>query len=193
MLNSFVLVIALVATGIVKPAWSDFNDGAIAVEQGDYAKALQEWTSVAVQGDVKAQYNLGVMHADGLGTKQNYTEAAKWYLLAAKEGYGAAQYNLGILYQRGLGVPVSTTSAVKWYHQAAENGVPESLFSLALVYVDGEGVARNYVTAFMWLSLATIKGHPEASSFLENLRQKMTTPQITQGQEAADEWLTTHW
>ena len=192
MLNLFVLVVVLAATGIVRPAWSDFNDGAVAVEQGDYVKALQEWTSVAIEGDVKAQYNLGVMHADGLGTQQNYTEAAKWYLLAAKHGYGAAQYNLGVLYQRGLGVPVSTTSAVKWYHQAAENGVPESFFSLALVFAKGEGVARNYVTAFMWLSLATIKGHPEAPIFLEKFRPKLTASQMAEGEQAANEWLTTH-
>ena len=40
----------------------------------------------AEQGYADAQYNLGVMYANGHGVSQDYAEAAKWYRLAAEQG-----------------------------------------------------------------------------------------------------------
>ena len=174
------------------PGWCDFKDGATAMKSGDYELALQEWTSVALEGNKKAQYNLGVMHADGIGTMQNHVKAAKWYLLAAKQGYGSAQYNLAVLYQHGMGVPMSTSSALKWYHQAAENGIPEAFLPLGRAYTDGDGVPKNYSSAFIWLSLAVINGSPNASGYLQKVRQKMTRDQIALGNKGIQDWIKKH-
>ncbi len=46
------------------PSWgADFA----AHENGDYATALNEWQSLAEQGDVEAQYNLGLIYSNGDG------------------------------------------------------------------------------------------------------------------------------
>ena len=45
----------------------------IAVDAGRFENVMKR----AVSGDVKAQYSLGVMYADGLGVAQNYSEAVK--------------------------------------------------------------------------------------------------------------------
>jgi TPR repeat protein len=42
--------------------------------------------TMAQKGDVRAQYYLGEMHEQGLGTKQNIAEAFKWYAKAAEKG-----------------------------------------------------------------------------------------------------------
>ena len=63
---------------------TDAADAAYA--KGDYATALRLLRPLADQGDAVAQYNLGVMHANGHGVPQNYAEAAKWYRLAADQG-----------------------------------------------------------------------------------------------------------
>jgi len=38
----------------------------------------------AEQGDVSAQFNLGVMYDDGEGVPQDYAEAIRWYRVAAE-------------------------------------------------------------------------------------------------------------
>lgn len=42
--------------------------------------------AMAEKGDSRAQYFLGEMHEQGLGTKQNAEEAFKWYAKAAEQG-----------------------------------------------------------------------------------------------------------
>ena len=48
--------------------------------------ALQEWQPLAEQGDVSAQYNLGIIYANGRGVPENDAEAVKWYSKAAEQG-----------------------------------------------------------------------------------------------------------
>jgi TPR repeat protein len=42
--------------------------------------------AMAEKGDTRAQYFLGEMHEQGLGTKQDVDEAFKWYAKAAEHG-----------------------------------------------------------------------------------------------------------
>ena len=86
------LLLALPAAG------QDFQKGYDAHERGDYAAALREFRPLAEQGNGKAQYNLGLMYANGHGVKQDYAEAVKWYRLATEQGFAYAQNNLGLMY-----------------------------------------------------------------------------------------------
>ena len=58
----------------------------------------------AEQGDVRAQYHLGLMYSNGDGVAQNYCEAVEWFLKAAEQGYARAQCELELMYSRGYGV-----------------------------------------------------------------------------------------
>ena len=79
------------------PSSADFQKGLDAAQKGDFATALREWKPLAEQGVAFAQYNLGVMYANGQGVPQNYKTAVKWYRLAAKQGLAGAQYYLGVM------------------------------------------------------------------------------------------------
>ena len=99
---------------------ADFQAGVDAYNQGDYATALKEWRPLAEQGDVDAQFNLGVMYDMGHGVPpQDYGEAVRWYRLAAEQGYASAQVNLGVLYGDGLGVLQDHVQAHMWANLAA--------------------------------------------------------------------------
>jgi uncharacterized protein len=63
---------------------------------------------------IKAETNLGIMHANGKGVTQNFAEARKWFQRAADHGEVKAQSNLGALYATGRGVPQSYLEAAKW-------------------------------------------------------------------------------
>ena len=71
---------------------------------GTMRAAILEWTQVAQDGNARAQYNLGWMHANGRGIAQDFQEAIKWYTKSAEQGNVNAQYNLGNLYLRGQGL-----------------------------------------------------------------------------------------
>ena len=49
---------------------------------------LDELRALAEQGDADAQFNLGVMYANGEGVSQDYVEAHMWYNLAAAQSSG---------------------------------------------------------------------------------------------------------
>jgi uncharacterized protein len=44
------------------------------------------YRKAAEQGDAHAQFNLGVMYADGIGVPQDAVQAYMWYNLAAAQG-----------------------------------------------------------------------------------------------------------
>ena len=80
------IIAALIFGSIGALLAADFDAGLAALQKGDYAAALREWTPLAEQGDAEAQFNLGVMYQKGNGVKQDNKQAAKWFALAAKQG-----------------------------------------------------------------------------------------------------------
>jgi TPR repeat protein len=93
-----------------------------AYQNGEYVRAAQLFRALAEQGHARAQFNLGLLLADGKGVQRNYPAAQKWYQKAAKQGHAEAQYNLGVLVYDGLGVERDYAAARKWFHQAAAQG-----------------------------------------------------------------------
>jgi len=75
--------------------------------------------SGATPRHAKAQNNLGLIYADGLGVPQNYATAVKWYRKAAEQGHAIAQSNLGVMYRDGEGVSRDYVEAHKWFSLAA--------------------------------------------------------------------------
>jgi len=78
-------------------------------------RSLNFFRMAAEQGNPEAQFELGQMHAQGLGITQQFEVAADWYLLAAKQGHAKAQFHLGFLYSHGQGVGQDYAKAYQWY------------------------------------------------------------------------------
>ena len=63
------------------------NQGDDSTETANARKiSLKEMRKTAEQGDVKAQYNLGMVFHEGLGVPQDFIEAYKWLVIAAASG-----------------------------------------------------------------------------------------------------------
>ena len=88
----------------------------------DYNEAFKGWKLAAEQGDVEAQYNLGLTYANGEGVPQDLEAALKWWKLAAEQGSADAQSDLGVMDQSGIGVPQDYKEALKWNKLAGEQG-----------------------------------------------------------------------
>ena len=86
---------------------------------------MQCYRKAAEQGFAEAQYNLGVMYANGQGVRQDYTQAVQWYRKAAEQGLAEAQYNLGVMYAKGEGVRQNYKIAKGWFGKACDNGLQQ--------------------------------------------------------------------
>ena len=132
------------------------------------------WFRIAAErGLAEAQYNLGVMHADGRGVERNLAEAARWYRLAAEQGVAQAQYNLGTLYGLGLGVPMDEARGAQWLHKAADQNMPEAQYNLGVLYEHGRGVRLDGRAALVWYQRAARLGYEPAEQRLSALRAKL--------------------
>jgi len=78
---------------------------------------------VARSDDPEAQYILGDMLSDGVGTRENYRKAAEWYEKAALSGYPPAQMALAEVFEAGFGVPEDLVSAYAWFNIASGYGL----------------------------------------------------------------------
>jgi len=115
----------------------------------------------ARQGDVEAQYRLGMLAHTGEGVPQNEAEAVQWLQRAALQGHPEAQRLLGRFYLTGQGVPRNETAAAYWYRQAADQGDPEAQWQLGRLALAGQGVPRNEAEAVYWYRRAAEQGDPE--------------------------------
>jgi TPR repeat protein len=97
--------------------WEDYE---AANSSNDSAAAIKILRSLALQGDAKAQAEIGVMYEVGSnGLTKDLIEASKWYRLAAAQGNTDSQYWLGTMYAEGRGVPQDYQWAHKWLNLAA--------------------------------------------------------------------------
>ena len=82
---------------------------------------------LAEQGDVLAQYNLGMMYQNGQGVTLDYKEAVRLYSLSAEQGNATAQLNLGVMYTKGTGVLQDYALAHMWFNFCGSGGDEDCL------------------------------------------------------------------
>jgi TPR repeat protein len=76
---AFILTCGLAVAG-------DLEDGAAAIEKGDYATARKLIPPIAQRGDRDGQRILGFMYMYELGVPRDYVRAYFWWSLAAAQG-----------------------------------------------------------------------------------------------------------
>lgn len=158
--SGFMLLCAL-------PAWADAASGMQAFRNKDYAKAFEEWKAAADAGQAEAQFDLGVLYAQGLGVQRDLTVAERWYRKAAEQGNAEAEFALGQMYSRGWGVPRDEADALRWFQMAnsPDTDGPSTDWTL----IEGYGVPQDQKQAAYWYELAAQKGHAEAQYNLGRL------------------------
>ena len=183
-LHVLLMVSLLTCAGGVAIA-QDYDAGLKAAQAGDFQTALKEWKPLADQGLAGAQYNLGVMYANGEGVVEDDAEAVRWYRLAADQGLADAQHNLGWMYGNGRGVVEDDAEAVRWLRLAADQGLADAQYNLGVMYANGEGVLQDNVTAHMWFNIAGANGAEFGRDNREIIERKMTPADISEAQKRA--------
>ena len=112
----------------------------------------------AAKGDAAAQYAVAIRYADGIGTKADPKEAAKWLERAAASGLAPAQYRFAAMYERGVGVDKDLDRARSWYAAAAEKGNVKAMHNLAVSVSGRDGGQPDYPLAVKWYGEAANHG-----------------------------------
>jgi uncharacterized protein len=170
------------------PAWADFKSGESAYHRGDFATALREWQPLADQGHIDAQYQLGLLYANGKGIPKDDAKARQWYEKAAIQGHAEAQANLGVLLMYARGGQQDYKMAVYYLRLSANQGNDLAQRRLGQMYERGDGVPQDYVKAYMWYSLGTSNGVEAGTRLRDALAKRMDPDQIAEAQKLAREW-----
>ena len=125
----------------------------------DITKAIELWEKSALQGDIKAQSNLGTLY---FLDQKRYDKAYEWFKKASDSGDTYAMDKLGSLYNYGLGVAKDEKEGFRLHKKAAEQMDPCALYNLALDYETGRGTDKNIQMAIKIYSQAASAGSPEA-------------------------------
>ena len=162
--------------------------GVCPVSAQTFDEAVAAYT-LAEQGVASAQFELGLMYAEGEGVPEDDAEALRWCRLAAEQGYAPAQHYLGHMYYNGEGVPKDDAEALRWYRLAAEQGYAYAQFNVGRMYARGEGgVPEDAVNAYAWYSIAAAQGNPSAKMSKERVTEQMDRSQIAEAQKRSREY-----
>lgn len=171
------------------PALAKRAEAQRAQEAGDYARAATLFLPLAEKGDAIAQFNLGLLYAQGRVILQDYRIALQWYLAAAEQGHPEAQNKLGELYVSGKGVAQDFKKAMNWFLLSAKQENATAQLHIGDMYAEGQGVPQDYREVFKWYQLAAKQGDSVAHARLAECYEKGLG--TAQNSRVAIDWLNT--
>lgn len=116
--------------------------------------------ALANKGDAEAQYHVGMMHNNGIGTQKDPKQAFEWFQKSTASNDPLGAYKLGCYYDGQFAgvVPTDSNEALKYKLIAAKAGYALAQHDVALLY-DKQG---NSEEALKWWKMAGDQGYPPA-------------------------------
>ena len=87
----------------------------------------------ANQGNVLAQFDLGLMYAKGEGVRKDEKLAFKYFHKAARNNHVEAKFYMGLSFSQGRGVKKQSQLARYWFKLALKAGHPKAMDYLASI------------------------------------------------------------
>ena len=135
---------------------------------GRYEDAIAIWLPLASGGDPSAQFNIGVMYANGLGVDRDMAAAMDWWTRAARQLHVRSAHNLALAMlsgepkTNGAAVEPDYPGILRYLKIGADAGYPNSEYTLAKLYEEGVGVEKDQRRAAELFLSASIKGFAKA-------------------------------
>ena len=123
------------------------------------AVTFNAMVALANKGDAEAQYHVGMMYNNGIGTQKDPRQALEWFQKSAASNHPLGAYKLGCYYDGQFGVVAADSNeALKYKLISAKAGYSLAQHDVALLY----GRQENFEEAVKWLKMAGDQGSPEA-------------------------------
>lgn len=128
--------------------------------QASDADTLKAMVALADKGDAEAQYHVGMMYNNGIGTQQDPRQAFAWFQKATASNDPLGAYKLGCYYDGQFAGVVASDSneALKYKLIAAKAGYALAQNDVAVHYAKQE----NFEEALKWWKMAGDQGYPDA-------------------------------
>jgi TPR repeat protein len=142
-----------------------------------------------------AQWRLGMMHLQGLGTPADPAEAYRWVVRAADNGVATAMVSRAVMLATGEGVAEDDVGARSWYQRAAESGdvqFAHAMRGLGAMLATGEGGPIDLPRGIAYLRIAKAGNDRQAGTLLESWRDRITPEVDRQAWEIANRWMAEH-
>ena len=123
-----------------------------------HAELFRQVSELAEKGDSLAQYNLGMMLNNGIGTAKNPSLALQWFEKSAQAGDPLAAYKAGCYYSGQFKdtVAVDSEKSLQYKLVAAEAGYSLAQHDVANVYAQ----RNQFSHAIKWWEAAAKQGYP---------------------------------
>jgi TPR repeat protein len=124
------------------------------------ADSFRAMVALADKGHAEAQYHVGMMHNNGIGTQQDPKQAFGWFQKSTASGDPLGAYKLGCYYDgQGVGIVTSDSNeALKYKLVSAKAGYALAQHDVATLY-DRQG---NSEEALKWWKMAGDQGYPRS-------------------------------
>jgi uncharacterized protein len=131
------------------------------------AGTFNAMVALANKGDAEAQYHVGMMYNNGIGTQRDPRQAFEWFQKSTASNDPLGAYKLGCYYDgQGEGVvSVDANEALKYKLIAAKAGYALAQHDVALLYAKQD----NFEEAMKWWKLSGDQGFPGALYNLSGL------------------------
>ncbi len=140
--------------------------GGILFEREEYAEAEMYFMTSAMKGDVKAEYNLGLIYIGNYLGEPDRAKAFEWFESAADKGFMYAESMLGSMYLEDNDL----ANAEKYFRYAAEQGEPTAQYNLGALGLSGQ-IKMEYRESVEWLTKSAQNGMQPAYELLMKLNQ----------------------
>ena len=123
------------------------------------ADSFKAMVTLANKGDAEAQYHVGMMHNNGIGTPKDPRQALEWFQKSTASDDPLGAYKLGCYYAGQFGVVTpDANEALKYKLISAKAGYALAQHDVANLY-DRQG---NPEEALKWWKMAGDQGYPMA-------------------------------
>jgi TPR repeat protein len=124
------------------------------------ADSFNAMVALANKGDAEAQYHVGMMYNNGIGTQRDPSQAFEWFQKSAASNDPLGAYKLGCYYDgQGAGIVTpDSNEALKYKLISARAGYALAQHDVAILY----GRQEKLEEAVRWWKMAGDQGFPMA-------------------------------
>lgn len=157
------------------------------MNSAENTQSLQELQKLANNNHAEAQYQLGMLLANGNAIELDHKAAYEWFVKASEQGIARASSAIAWLYSMGYGVPQDEDKAGEWFLKAAEQGSANDQFTVAGMYRWGRfGISPDNEKMLYWYHQAAAQGLSHAQHSLGRLYA--AGKQVSQDKQQAYLW-----
>ena len=131
------------------------------IKMQEFDKAFPVLKKSAQLGNSEAQYNLGYLLQNGIGTEKNLSEAVEWYKKSSDNNFNDAHYALMMAFGNGDGVEQNSSKAFEYAMKCATNNDPTCTWNVVDCYMTGNGVEISESKIKEWIIRLAKLENPE--------------------------------